>query len=76
MGEPYKLKQRLSIGFDGEEGIDAGALRVEFFCEVLQEMNKRLFEGDECHVQCIWLAIHTSGQLKIQINFNTTTCHR
>ncbi|PFX24444.1 hypothetical protein AWC38_SpisGene10962 [Stylophora pistillata] len=49
MGEPYKLKQRLSIGFDGEEGIDAGALRVEFFCEVLQEMNKRLFEGDECH---------------------------
>lgn len=49
MGTPCKLKQRLTITFIGEEGVDAGALRGEFFGELLKELDKRLFEGSEDH---------------------------
>ena len=44
---PSLLKQGLMIEFSGEEGADAGALRLEFFEKVLQEVNENWFEGSE-----------------------------
>ena len=42
-----RLKHELRIEFRGEEGIDAGALRREFFESLLKELNNRLFEGED-----------------------------
>ena len=43
-----KGKKNLCVKFvgSGESGIDAGALRNEFFCLCFDEVVKRLFEGD------------------------------
>ena len=45
---PERLKKNLCVKFveSGESGIDAGALRNEFFCLCFDEVVKRLFEGD------------------------------
>lgn len=40
-----RLHYELRIEFQDEEGIDAGALRCEFFESLMKEMNDRLFEG-------------------------------
>lgn len=45
LGDKSKLKRNLSISFDGEDGLDAGPIKAEFFSCLLQEMDKRLFEG-------------------------------
>ncbi|CAB4028644.1 E3 ubiquitin- ligase pub2, partial [Paramuricea clavata] len=42
-----KLWQDLTIIFKGEEGLDAGTIRTEFFEILLREINFRLFEGQE-----------------------------
>ena len=42
---PERLKYELRIEFTNEEGIDAGALRREFFELLLKEVNTYLFEG-------------------------------
>lgn len=42
---PERLFYALRIEFDGEEGVDAGALRREFFQGLMKEMNDKLFEG-------------------------------
>ena len=44
---PSLLKQGLMIEFSGEEGADGGALRLEFFEKILQEVNDAWFEGNE-----------------------------
>ena len=41
---PERLLRNLVVEFEGEEGIDAGALKGDFFEEVV---NEELFEGDE-----------------------------
>ena len=41
------LWQSLSIIFKGEEGLDAGAMRTEFFELSLKEIQLRLFEGPQ-----------------------------
>ena len=41
-----RLLYGLRIEFEGEEGVDAGALKLEFFECLLQEMDEQLFEGD------------------------------
>ena len=47
MKDPEQLRRELRIEFEGEEGVDAGALRNEFFEILLREMNELLFEGQE-----------------------------
>ena len=47
MKDPEQLRRELRIEFEGEEGVDAGALRNEFFEILLREMNELLFEGRE-----------------------------
>ncbi len=42
-----KLWKDLTINFKGEEGLDAGAIKTEFFEMLLREINFRLFEGQE-----------------------------
>lgn len=42
-----RLWQSLSIIFKGEEGLDAGAMRTEFFELLLKEVHLRLFEGPQ-----------------------------
>ena len=53
-----QLKKNLIISFSGEDGVDAGALRNEFFVSALKQMNSEFFEGKEdrrlprCHWGC------------------------
>lgn len=52
------LKKNLIVLFRGEEGVDGGALRNEFFVCALKQMNDEYFEGREdrrlpkCHWGC------------------------
>lgn len=49
--DKQKLWQGLAIIFEGEEGLDGGALKTEFFELSLKEVQLRLFEGpDEAKV--------------------------
>ena len=49
--ETEKLWQPLGIIFQEEEGLDAGALKTEFFELLWKKLQKRLFEGrDESKV--------------------------
>ncbi len=40
-----KLRKNLNISFNGEDGLDAGAIKAEFFEILLKEIQQRLFEG-------------------------------
>lgn len=40
------LAKSIEIMFKGEDGLDGGAVRSEYFQLVLEEVSKRLFEGD------------------------------
>ena len=44
--KPSRLTQEFVVEFVGEEGIDAGALRNDFFEHLLREIDERLFEGN------------------------------
>lgn len=53
------LRRNLILSFSGEEGVDGGALRNEFFRLAIKEMNIQYFEGDDiqrrlpkCHWGC------------------------
>ena len=39
-------RQKLFITFKGEEGLDGGAMKVEFFNMAWEQVTKRLFEGN------------------------------
>ena len=43
---PKRFKRQLVVEFEGEEGVDAGALRSTFFELLIREMDKNLFEGN------------------------------
>ena len=45
VSDPSKLMKDLRIEFEGQEGIDAGALKLDFFELLLGEINTRLFTG-------------------------------
>ena len=45
--ELSRLRKNLTIEFAGEAGLDARALRNEFFTMMLQEMNEKFFKGPE-----------------------------
>lgn len=45
--EAEQLWQPLAIIFQEEEGLDAGALKTEFFELLLKEIQLRLFEGPD-----------------------------
>ena len=47
LGKADLLKRELSVSFKNEEGLDGGAMKVEFFSLALQEVKNRLFEGTE-----------------------------
>ena len=44
--ESLGLRKTVEVLFKGEEGIDGGAMRNEFFLLAMQEAVQRLFEGD------------------------------
>lgn len=44
---PERLKKNLMVRFAGEEGIDGGALRNEFFEVVMKHLNEEFFEGPD-----------------------------
>ena len=52
------LKKNLIISFSGEEGVDGGALKNEFFVSALKKMDEDFFEGNKerrlpkCHWGC------------------------
>ena len=41
------LRNNLTVSFNGEDGLDAGAIKAEFFEMLLKEIQQRLFEGSE-----------------------------
>ena len=43
---PDKMKSKLNVEFEGEDGIDAGAIKGTFFELALSEGDQILFEGD------------------------------
>ena len=45
--DPSMLNKSLIIEFSGEDGVDAGALRNDFFEEVLRQADGKFFEGQE-----------------------------
>lgn len=47
LGDKQRLKKKLVVTFDGEDGVDAGALSAEFFQLALDQVKKRLFQGQE-----------------------------
>ena len=57
------LRKRLFIVFEGEEGIDAGALKAEFFDGVVKAINDELFEGVDSRriPKSDWMNLHTIG---------------
>lgn len=44
---PDKLWDSPTVCFEGEDGLDGGAMKAEFFELLLEQVKKRLFEGDE-----------------------------
>lgn len=46
---PQRLKKNLVIEFDGEQGLDGGALKKEFFSLLFKEVDWRMFEGSRDH---------------------------
>ena len=46
-GDEHKLRKDINIEFDGEEGSDAGALKITFLEMMIRELNNELFEGKE-----------------------------
>ena len=41
------MQRPIMVQFSGEEGVDAGALRNDFFEEALRQGNKHFFEGED-----------------------------
>jgi len=44
---PKRFKRQLVVEFEGEEGVDPGALRCTYFELLIREVDQKLFEGDE-----------------------------
>ena len=47
MKNPGQLRREVRIEFEREEGVDAGALRNEFYALLMRELDDKLFEGCE-----------------------------
>ena len=45
--DEIKLHKNINVEFEGEEGSDAGALKVTFFEMLIREVNHELFEGKD-----------------------------
>ena len=45
--KPDILRKELCVSFKNEEGLDGGAMKIEFFSLALNEVKSRLFEGAE-----------------------------
>ena len=45
--KPDILRKELCVSFKNEEGLDGGAIKIEFFSLALNEVKSRLFEGAE-----------------------------
>ena len=74
MGDKRKLFQKLFVSFQGEDGIDAGALTVEFFTLVFNEAKKQLFESVD---DKDWLLVpkRAGGNLQIFKIFGMIVAH-
>ena len=47
LSDPERLLKSLCVTFQGEPGLDAGAIKAEFFEIVFGQIQSRLFEGNE-----------------------------
>ena len=47
LGNPDILRRELLVSFANEDGLDGGAMKIEFFSMALNEIKVRLFEGTE-----------------------------
>lgn len=45
MKNPGQLRREVRIEFKGEEGVDAGGVRNEFYAMLIRELDEKLFEG-------------------------------
>lgn len=56
LNNPQVLRKNLVIQFSGEEGLDLGALKKEFFAETLRSISHELFEGQSTRLlpKCQW----------------------
>ena len=56
LNNPQVLRKTLVIQFSGEEGLDLGALKKEFFAETLRSISNELFEGQSTRLlpKCQW----------------------
>ncbi len=48
--DPDELKKELVVRFDGEDGVDVGAIKQEFFSMAFNEIKRRLFEGQDANM--------------------------
>ena len=47
LSKPEILRKELCVSFKNEEGLDGGAMKIEYFSLCLNEVKARLFEGTE-----------------------------
>ena len=45
--EPMRLRKSISVKFSGEDGVDLGAMKNDFFDVVLTNLRNELFEGND-----------------------------
>ena len=50
IGKSELLERELSVSFKNEDGLDGGAMKIEFLSLALQEVKNRLFEGNEANL--------------------------
>lgn len=47
LNQPCRLKKNLCVSFSGEPGIDAGAIKNDFFLKFFRYLQEELFEGND-----------------------------
>ena len=74
MGNLEMLRRKLSVVFDGEDGIDAGALKAEFFTQVFNMAKKELFESADGKGWCL-VPKRSGGNLQVFKVFGVIIAH-
>ena len=74
IGNLVKLQQPLNVTFTGENGIDAGALKAEFFTKIFEIARRELFEHPD---QMPWCEMpkRSGGNLQIFKIFGVILAH-
>ena len=72
------MRNAAHIAFAGENGVDAGALKIEFFTKICKIGRKELFEHPyQCHVvKCLIIHAENFKYLKHFESFQHTVSHK